>query len=1102
MGADLLDLTGPPKLIKSNGDERTMPHVQNEGGLIAFWTDADTNYVEQADGSVRVAGDKYVRAGFQFGYRAIRGDDATFLLEWLQDAEPTFVPRTRASGDSKDIEELQFRVRVLSDIPFSNLIADPTRLTIDVELEELDASAVGASVQGAVRVTTIDGSFNGTLSKFVMPIDLTLVPLCSTLWDSLSETMGNLRSRDTVGNELPFELAGNYNYLNRSGYVFVIIDLESTSPNSNAFDLVATSNPAQVLPPPTASNGAHNVHVDRWAWHLEEESPADFTDSSSSEADLDADADIDQVHGVAGLAASLNPSDSETEKADGSLTFPSSTFFIETWVKLHATADATGEVYAIASIDKSESGANPLFTIERDTNGKWRVAVCNDSNTETEVISAASVAVDTWYQVVLGFYNDSGLRVGLFVDGILLSSAAFTGDRAAATGDFTLGAKFVSGALSSYLQGIIDQVVMYNGFPVVQVTNITNWIQARYSALRPDGQQLYELVATTFKTAKAGWYSDGTSLDYFPLDHPEAKGAAAIGVWENKVVVMGGGNGMSILDSVDLYDVQTNTWEAQLDAPVARAGAGFGVINGKLYIVGGWNGSAETDDVYSYDFSTKAWVAVADYPIVINGPASAVLDGKLYVCGGFTTGATETAKGYVYDPVDDTWTAIADMPAARAWCAGVGANGAVLVSGGQLSSVQHDDTYQYNPSTDLWDTKATLPSNLIQHVMINVGGVVYSFGGQTGAAESTTIDAVYRYDPLNVWYTDVLEMPIGRNFHNAAQIADGVVIVVCGSDSSGVRQTRTDVLFFSDSPCPNTKEVRSPSNLDVKWYDENDSSWAPKAFPGGNRTGINTGWINNRLYAAGGFDGTIRHDDLWIWDPIVNRWIQGPDMDEGRSYGPHGVIGNRLYLSAGNAADTELWAFDVDLYTWVRLADVPAATNGVAGCPLDGKFYVTNGSVLYEYDPATDAWTTRATGPEALTFPTVEGLNGKLYVISEFPESDSFYSYDPSDNTWATLNDFPIEFLGGRLFVYNDKLYCIVGNTSTSTDPANVIYVYDEGLDSWSTTSIPAPNTDVETFGVTVHNSRLHLLGGFDDRVPSLGRTDTHQVYPFTLQRI
>ena len=72
MAADLLELTGPPKLIKSNGDERIMPYAQNAEGLVAFWTNADSNYVERSDGSVRLAGDRYVRAAFQFGYSSIR----------------------------------------------------------------------------------------------------------------------------------------------------------------------------------------------------------------------------------------------------------------------------------------------------------------------------------------------------------------------------------------------------------------------------------------------------------------------------------------------------------------------------------------------------------------------------------------------------------------------------------------------------------------------------------------------------------------------------------------------------------------------------------------------------------------------------------------------------------------------------------------------------------------------------------------------------------------------------------------------------------------------------------------------------------------------
>lgn len=1098
MGADLLELTGPPVLTKANGDTRVMPYPQNEDGMLCYWIDADTNYKPNADGSVRLAGSRYVRAGIQFGYRALGLDDATFLIEWLKDPAPIITPRTKQSTDPSDAEELNFEVRVLSDIPFTWPI-NTERLSIDVELEEIAASATSAAAQAIVEGSTIPGSFNGTLPKFVLKVDLTLIPLCSTLWDDLASAFGNLRVRDTVGNEIPFELSGNADFLNRSGYIFLTFDLDELS--NNTFEIVATTNKAQTLPLPTAANGAHNVHVDRRAWHMEETPPADYTDSGSTQTDLTPDSGIDLVHGAVGLAGNFNPDEFTTEEASGPITFPGEYFLVEAWVQLRATA-ATNELYAVISIDKSEAGTEPLFVLERTTGNQWRFAVSNDANNSTEALGAGTTLGD-WAQVAGAFYDDSGqLKVQLFIDGISISVPNFSGTRAAASGDIAIGARYDGGALTGYLQGIIDQVVLHTGTPVVRPSNLTNWIQARYQNYRPDEEGLLQFEAKTFKQLERGWYSEALSLDYFPLDSPIVKAAAHFGFWEDEIIIAGGGDSGSEVDTVRRYNFRSNTWENAAAMPDAIAGGGFGVIDGVLYVVGGWDGTGETDKTYAFNFQTGSWSTLADYPIVVNGPASAVLDGKLYVVGG-TTALSPTVKGYCYDPVADSWTAIADAPAGRVWGAAVGANGRVLYCGGETGGVVQDDTYEYQPDADVWGTKAVMPVTLERQVLVNVGGLVYSFGGRTGTTDSTATTTVYYFDPINVWFTATQTIPTARVFHVAVQPLPGMIFLTNGTDNSATHIGTTEVYFFDDTDCPNTTEVRSAANLEIQWYDENDLDWAPAEYPGQAKWAAAVGWIDGRMYMAGGWEdpGQAETTDFFVYDPIVNRWIQLADVPVDHGSGPYGVIGTDFYVGAD--LDEEIWRYDTILGLWLTVPDMPAHVVSAQSAVYDGKLYVTNGSVMYVYDPTPKTWTLLATGPEVMVSPTVIAYRDEIYVGSGFPESDNLHRYNPATDSWVTLNNLPEETIGSVFFIWNDILFFMTGNDDALGPAVNNFYEYDHSLDSWAASTIipTAPATETQNPAPTVYNDRLHFVCGFVDHTPNIVTT-SHQVFPFRLQRI
>ena len=88
----------------------------------------------------------------------------------------------------------------------------------------------------------------------------------------------------------------------------------------------------------------------------------------------------------------------------------------------------------------------------------------------------------------------------------------------------------------------------------------------------------------------------------------------------------------------------------------------------KLAIVGGvLQAGTVLNTVYVYDIPSNTWTKAANFPVTINHANAAVVDGKLYVLGGMTgSGWVGTEKSWMYDPAADKWTTIPSMQASEA----------------------------------------------------------------------------------------------------------------------------------------------------------------------------------------------------------------------------------------------------------------------------------------------------------------------------------------------------------------------------------------------------------------------------------------------------
>eukprot|EP00940_MAST-03C_sp_MAST-3C-sp2_P002927 g2927.t1 len=94
--------------------------------------------------------------------------------------------------------------------------------------------------------------------------------------------------------------------------------------------------------------------------------------------------------------------------------------------------------------------------------------------------------------------------------------------------------------------------------------------------------------------------------------------------------------------------------------------------DGRAICVGGYNGQdGVLDTVEVYDPETDVWEMLAPCIIPRANCALGVVDGKLIAAGGFDERHVYLRSAEMYDPATDTWTRLPSMRHRRSSCASV-----------------------------------------------------------------------------------------------------------------------------------------------------------------------------------------------------------------------------------------------------------------------------------------------------------------------------------------------------------------------------------------------------------------------------------------------
>jgi N-acetylneuraminic acid mutarotase len=150
--------------------------------------------------------------------------------------------------------------------------------------------------------------------------------------------------------------------------------------------------------------------------------------------------------------------------------------------------------------------------------------------------------------------------------------------------------------------------------------------------------------------------------------------------------------------------------------------------------------------------------------------------------------------------------------------------------------------------------------------------------------------------------------------------------------------------------------------------------------------------------------------------------------------------------------------------TWTQKANFPGAkrwgsssfsigAKGYLGCGYDGS---VNYSDFWEYDPAANVWTQKASMSLVRRAACAFAINGKGYITGGIPASGSFltdtWEYDPTSNSWNAKANFPgAGRYGAASFAIGNKGYVCCGNEGSASGPfTNELWEFDPSSNSWN----------------------------------------------------
>jgi hypothetical protein len=220
-------------------------------------------------------------------------------------------------------------------------------------------------------------------------------------------------------------------------------------------------------------------------------------------------------------------------------------------------------------------------------------------------------------------------------------------------------------------------------------------------------------------------------------------------------------------------------------AGARHRGTAIRLADGRVLVAGGNNGNTVLNTTEIYNPTTGRWAAAPNMTSQRSRHTATLLnDGRVLVVGGIGANNAVLNTAEVYNPTANTWTAVASMAEVRErHFAVLLPNGKVLVGGGYSGSAARTSCQRFNPANNQWEGTSALPAARfdVAAVRLNSGHVLVT-GGNSGSAHVRRCDI---YHPTDNYWRQTADLDSIRSRHTASLLPDGRVLVAGGVDTTG-----------------------------------------------------------------------------------------------------------------------------------------------------------------------------------------------------------------------------------------------------------------------------------------------------------------------------
>lgn len=253
------------------------------------------------------------------------------------------------------------------------------------------------------------------------------------------------------------------------------------------------------------------------------------------------------------------------------------------------------------------------------------------------------------------------------------------------------------------------------------------------------------------------------------------------------------------------------------------------------------------------------------------------------------------------------------------------------------------------------------------------------------------------------------------------------------------------------------KAIRS-----VEWYDLREEKWYQAAEMPSRRCRSGLSVLGDKVYAVGGFNGSLRVRTVDVYDPATDQWANCSNMEARRSTLGVAVVNGCIYAVGGFDGTTGLSSaevYDPKTEIWRFIASMSTRRSSVGVGVVNGLLYAVGGydgfsrqclSSVERYNPDTDTWSVVAEMSSRRSGAGVGVLHNILYAVGGHDGPmvrKSVEAYDFETNSWRSVADMSYCRRNAGVVAHDGLLYVVGGDDGTSNLASVEVYCPDS--DSW-----------------------------------------------------